>query len=119
MSYPGYFSSLNLIIQVTGNPILHVVVDQRIFHGERGQKCPYLTPEPKVMEHEIWHTSWTRYSAKVFRKIGFESFSKINVIFAMRSQAVQILYKGLFFNTELYNAQVKLATSQKRLMMSF
>ena len=33
--------------------------------------------------------------------------------------AVQILHTGFIFETELYNAKVKLVSSQKRLMMSF
>ena len=34
-----------------------------------------------------------------------------DVIFAMTSQAVQILYVGLFFDTELWNVEDKLVTS--------
>ena len=32
------------------------------------------------------------------------AFLKKSVIFTMKSQAVQILYAGLFFDTESYNA---------------
>ena len=39
-----------------------------------GQKCPYLTPKPKVIksheEHKVWQADWC--SPIYFIKIGFE-----------------------------------------------
>ena len=39
-------------------------------------------------------------------------FLKNDIISIRMSQAVEILYIGLFFDTESYNAQVKFVTSQ-------
>ena len=46
-------------------------------------------------------------------------FFKNDVIFAMKSQRVQILYITLLFETESQNAYVKLVMSQKRLLKKF
>ena len=54
---------------------------------------------------------WRRNSQPYYRKTG--------VIFAMTSQVVQILYTGLFFDTESQNAPVKVVTLKNNLMMLF
>ena len=41
------------------------------FYTEGYENALQLTPKPKAMEHQIWHTDWC--SLKLFRIIDFES----------------------------------------------
>ena len=75
--------------------------------GAGSKKYFYFTPKLKIMGAP--NLACGLVFTKLFWKIGFElltpstwrhgHFSKNDVIFTMASQALQVLYKGLFFNT--------------------
>ena len=53
------------------NPTLHEVSTKAFYPGE-GKNGPYLlTPKPRVMGHQLWHSGRT-CSLKFFKNISFE-----------------------------------------------